>query len=141
MTLENEKKTGTIHSINTPLSFNNIPHKHLNKPIHIKFSCPDYLDLDTTVNLTKAITLGISRNPSIYGDVHFLLWNSQRGMPMADTEIIVDGHSTISDENGQVSLSIPINEQKRQYHVEAAFPLEKEVIIMPCGEDDAILTK
>ena len=139
MTLDNETKIDTIHSLDANALFTNIPHRYLNKEVNITATCQDFLDIDTTLVLTKNVTLNIRRNPSVYGDIHFRLWNPNTEKVVANAKIEIDGVPVTSDGNGQVSLFIPIESQRKSYPVTASFPLADDTIYMPCGEDDVIL--
>ena len=60
-------------------------------------------------------------------------------MFIPNTPVVVDGNDVNSNAEGIVTLSIPLERQKRSYIVKAPFPLEKETIDMPCGGDDNII--
>lgn len=141
MTLDNETKTDTIASIDGHIVFTNVPHRYINKEVRVKVACQDFLELDTTLTLTKDVMINIQRNPSVYGNVHFRLWNSSKEIAVANTAITVAGRQVTSDENGHVALFIPLELQQKAYHVTASIPMANDSIYMPCGEDDVILTE
>ena len=141
MTLDNETKSDILRSIDLELIFNNIPHKFLNKRVHFNVSCRDFFDVDTVVVLTKNTVLDIRRNPSVYGDVHFSIWNPDKEEFVANAEITLDGHEAVSDQNGMISLQIPLASQKSSYVIETSIPLKNNVVTMPCGENDVVQTK
>ena len=146
MTLDNETKTDTINEIGDVVIFSNIPHKFLNKPTHFTLTAPEFDDpafipVDTIVTLTRNVILDIQRDPNYYGNVRFRLWNPYVEMFIPNTPVLVDGNKVISDAEGIVSLSIPLERQKRSYVVKAPFPLEKDTIDMPCGVDDNIIKR
>lgn len=141
MTLDNETKTDTIASLDGHIVFTNIPHRYINKEVRVKVECQNYLEVDTTLALTKDVMINIQRNPTVYGDVHFRLWNSSKEIAVANTAITVAGRSVTSDENGHVALFIPLELQQKAYHVTASIPMANDSIYMPCGEDDVILTE
>ena len=138
---DNKTEVDTIHSLEAGCVFTNVPHRYLNKEIRMKISCQDFIDVDTFVVLTKEVVLNIYRNPSIYGDIHFRLWNADKESPVANTELEIAEQSAITDDKGRVSLHIPLNKQRRSYHVSSLIPLANDSIYMPCGPDDVILTK
>lgn len=139
MTLDNETKTDTIRALNGGVMFTNIPHRFLGKPVRMTIACRDYVDVDTTVTLTKDVVLDICREPSVYGNVYFRLWDSEKEKPIPHVEMEVAGHRVQSDEKGRVILSIPLEEQRRAYPiVSSAVHLIDSSVIVPCGEDDII---
>ena len=141
MTLDNETKSDTLRTIDSELIFNNIPHKFLNKQVHFNVSCRDFIDVDTVVVLTRNTVLDIRRNPSVYGDIHFYIWNPDKEEFVANAEIMIDGHEVVSDADGLVTLQIPLASQKSSYVIETSIPLKNNVVTMPCGENDVVLTK
>lgn len=141
LTLKNETKTDTIRAMESSIVFNNIPHRFLNKEVHLTASCRDFLDVDTTLVLTQNNILNIYRDPKVYGDVHFKLWSLNKEESINNTTIEVDGNPVTSDENGNLSLFIPLNLQKTDYPINAPFTLLTDTIHMPCGDDDVILAE
>ncbi len=138
---DNKTEVDTIHSLQSNRVFTNVPHRYLNKEIRIKVSCKDFFDVDTVVVLTKEVVLNIYRNPSIYGDIKFRLWNADKESPIANTELEIAEQYTLSDDKGRVSLHIPLNKQRKSYHISSLIPLANDTIYLPCGPDDVILTK
>lgn len=139
--LDNETKTDTILSINEYALFRNIPHHYLDKQVQIVLVCQDFVSLDTVLTLKKDVILNISRNPDVYGNVHFLLWNPNTEKPVVNKKIVIGKNETISDAEGNVNLKIPLNEQQHAYPVKADIMLEDDTIYMPCGENDVLLTQ
>lgn len=138
MTLDNESKTDTINSIDELGKFINIPHRFLNEEAHVTFSCPDFMPLDTTMTICRDMTIDIYRDQSVYGNVHFGLWNPVTESFIPNVKLEIDGHVATTDNNGQVTLFIPLENQRKTYQVKAGFPLYNDVITMPCGENDVI---
>ena len=141
MTLDNEVKADTIRSLDNVVTFTNIPHKYLGKEVHVTANCANYLPIDTTFTLTKDVVLNIRRDPSVYGDVHFRLWNPETETIVPNVEVDIAGQTAISDEEGRISLVIPLEAQREAYPISASVPLANNTIYMPCGPDDVILTK
>ena len=137
--LDNETKTDTIHALDAAASFANIPHHYLGKPAHVTFSCPDFLPVDTTLVVGRDMTLDVSRDATVYGNVHFGLWDGESFITNAPVKIA--GHEATSDAQGVVSLFIPLEEQRPFYKVETTFPLERDTIHMPCGENDVLIKR
>lgn len=138
VTLDNESKTDTINSIDELGKFINIPHRFLNEEAHVTFSCPDFMPLDTTMTICRDMTIDIYRDQSVYGNVHFGLWNPVTESFIPNVKLEIDGHVATTDKNGQVTLFIPLENQRKTYQVKAGFPLYNDVITMPCGDNDVI---
>ena len=141
LTLKNETKTDTIRAMESSIIFNNIPHRFLNKEVHVTASCRDFIDVDTTLVLTKDNGINIKRDPKVYGDVHFKLWSLNKEESLSNATIQVDGNEVTSDENGNLSLFIPLELQKTDYPIKAPFTLLTDTVHMPCGNDDVILAE
>ena len=139
--LDNETKTDTISSIANELVFTNIPHRFLNKPVHITVDCSDFLHLDTTMALAPSISLNLFRDPTVYGAIQFRLWDLEKETTIAHERLNIAGYEAISDDKGVVSLFIPLEKQQRYYQVKASMPLVNDTLHMPCGEDDVILVQ
>ena len=53
----------------------------------------------------------------------------------------IEGQQTQSDENGLVTLSLPLEKQRKAYRIKTELNLVNDSIFMPCGEDDVILVE
>lgn len=141
LTLDNETKTDTLKSLDDALVFTNIPHRFLNQPVRFTVTCRDHLAVDTTLPLSRDVTLMIQRDPAVYGNIHFRLFNPDTETFRSNQAIRIDGIETVSDDQGNVSLFIPLASQKTAYPVTADFPLLSDTLHTPCGDDDVILTQ
>ena len=141
LSLDNETKTDTIPSMDAATVFSNIPHRFLSKPVHVNVACPDFLDTDTTLVLTRQTVLSLRRDPSVYGDIHFRLWDITNEEAVAMAMVEIEGQQTQSDENGLVTLSLPLEKQRKAYRIKTELNLVNDSIFMPCGEDDVILVE
>ena len=141
MILDNESKTDTICSLNDTMFFTNIPHYYMNRDVRIKVTCQNFIDVDTILSLTEKVELYIYRNTSVYGDIHFRLWNPSEEEPVPNEEIEIAGRTVTSDDSGCVSLSIPLEAQQTKYVIKSSISLINDTIFLPCGLDDVILTK
>ena len=119
ITLDNETKTDTIHTLEGYTTFANIPRKYVGRQVRVEVRCENYLSLDTTLILDKNNTLDIRRDPSAYGDVHFTLWNPQKEFPIPNVKVMIAGHETYSDDSGSVRLFIPLEQQDTTYSVQS----------------------
>lgn len=143
--LGDEVLTDTICQEKGKSVFTRIPKRYYNQKIRITFSHPDYIPIDTMIELDKSNHLEILRDPSVYGHVHFHLWNITTEEFVSDSKLTIstdsDTYTVFSDANGLVELNIPLKSQRKAYAVQAEFPLENTIIYMPCGEDDVLITK
>ena len=138
VTLDNETKSDSIAEIDQKGLFTNIPHRFLDKEVRVTLSCPDYKPVDTTLTLTRDVTLNIYRDPAVYGHVHFGIWDPETENFIPNSKVEVAGQTATSDKAGQVTLDVPLEAQRKTYQVKAAFPLYNNIITMPCGENDVI---
>ena len=138
LTLENETKADTLVSMDDKGLFANIPHRFLEKQVKMSFTAPDFMSVDTTLTLSRDVALNIYRNPTVYGDVHFSLWNPETETFIPNVKIEVEGHPAVSDADGKVVLFIPLEAQRKSYKVKAPFPLYNDMLSMPCGENDVV---
>lgn len=136
--LGNESKCDTVATAADHCLFTNIPHSFLGKEVKLTFVCNDFLPLDTTLTLDRDLTIDIRRNPAVYGDVKFGLWNPETETFIGGAKLEIAGQTVTTNADGQVSLFVPLEQQRRSYQVKAAFPLYNDVITMPCGENDVI---
>ena len=141
LTLDNELKIDTILTLDASAILANIPHRYLNKEVSVRFTCRNYMDVDTFVVLTKEVVLNIYRNPSIYGDIHFRLWNLNTEKPVANAEVEIAGMTATSNNDGLVTLFIPLEVQQTKYFIKSSIPLANDTVFLPCGPDDVILMK
>ena len=141
MILDNEEKSGIVGSLDSNLVFANIPHRLLNKQARFVATCKDFMDIDTVVMLNQVVELNIRRNPTVYGDIHFWLWNLETEKAMPNETVYVDGWETSSGADGRVLLFIPLEKQKKVYPVVASIPLAFDSIIMPLAEDASVPIK
>lgn len=142
MTLDNEAKTDTIHSLEAGIIFKNIPHRFINNKVRVKAECQNFLFTDTVVVLSDHVSINVCRDPEVFGNVHFRLWNPETEQTSPNTDVNIDGHPVQSDANGFVTLTIPLAEQKTVYPISSpAISLIDDTVTLPCGPDDVILFK
>jgi len=141
LTLDNESKTDTIPTINGCCTFTNIPHRFLNQPAHITVICPDWINIDTVVTLSQNTSLNLFRDPTVYGDIRFKLWNINEEEVIPEAKVDIEGFEALSDENGIVSLFIPLEKQRKAYKIKSDLEMVNDSIFMPCGENDVVLVE
>lgn len=138
MTLDNEAKSDTLSTLSDKGEFANIPHKYMGKEVRMTVTCHGYLPLDTLLTLGRNMTLDLRRDPSVYGNVHFGLWDPESESFIPGAKLEVAGMTVTTDKDGHVSLTVPLEKQRKTYQVKAEFPLYNDMITMPCGENDVI---
>lgn len=136
--LDNEIKGDTVKVIDEQGLLANIPHRFLGQQVHVTCSCPDFLPVDTTLNLTRDVTLNLYRDPSVYGNVRFGLWDPETENFIPHSRVEVAGQTVTSDKDGQVTLFVPLESQRTSYQVKAEFPLYNDMVTMPSGENDVV---
>ena len=142
MTLDNESKTDTVESLNTAAQFKNIPHRFINNNVRVHVECRDFLAVDTALLLSKAVIIDIYRDPAVYGNIRFRLWNTEMERAAVNAEVVIDGHEVRSDADGFVMHTVPLDGQKLRYPISSnSVNLLDSVVILPCGPDDVILYK
>lgn len=139
--LENETKTDSLKTISSKGLFANVPQKYIGKEVNIRFKCENYLPIDTTLTLSHNVSLNISRNPEIYGNVKITLWDQNKEQPATGVDLSICGINTTTDENGVAQFSIPLNLQDSSYVVKSSLPLQDDSILMPCGESTYLFIK
>lgn len=139
--LGDKTEIDTIHSIDEKVLFREIAHKHLGKKVRVTVKCQNFIETDMTIVLTRDVVLNIKRNPDIFGNIHFRLWNPDTEKAVANTEVEIAGYKAVSDNEGNVELFIPLEHQQPSYQIKTNIPLEKDTIYLPCGQDDVVLTK
>lgn len=135
--LNNEIKIDTLKTLQESALFTNIPHRFLNELVHVSVSCEKCLNIDTTVVLTKDVSLNIFRDPTYYGNIRFRFWDYNNTVP--HIKLSIEGFETIADENGEVTLFLPLEYQKESYRITTDVPLLSDLLVMPCGEDDVVI--
>lgn len=140
MTLSDGDRIDTINSLAQDIAFTGIPKRFIGNKVHIGVECQDYMSIDTTIVLSLDNVLNIYRNDSLYGKIHFRLWNADKECPVTDAIVEIDGR-IMKYETGFYNLNIPLELQKTSYGINSSVPLLNDTIYMPCGPDDVILTK
>ena len=138
--LKDEVKKSTLLTLDSVVVFKNIPHKYLNKEVHISANIRDFIPLDTALVLSENMQINIQRNTHVYGDIKFQLWD-KNAKALSGIKIQILGYEVVSDEEGYISLFIPLEEQLTKYHIATSVPLSKDTITLPCGEDDILIIK
>ncbi len=138
--LDNETKHDTIHSLVDTAWFANIPPAFVDKEVRVKIQCRDFVPLDTMILLQQQMILGLQRDTNIYGNICVRVWSLSKGKVLPHYPLILAGKEVVSDENGYITLQIPLAEQRMEYEVSGKHLLNNK-LSMPCGESDVILVK
>lgn len=141
LTLDNETKTDTIRSFETATIFTNIPHRYINNKVRVHVDCQNFLPVDTIVTLSKELQVNIRRDETVYGTIHFTLWNIDKEITVPNTPIIVGAVETKSDDNGVVRLFIPLESQDTMYCLHSPINLADSVIHVPHTRDAVVVIK
>ena len=131
LSLDNKTETDTLHAMDGQLVFRNIPHKYLNRSVHVTIACEHFLKTDTVITLTKDLTLNIARNPADFGVIHFQLYDPMTEQYLSGVEVTIEGQTVQSDDAGTVSLTIPLSAQRAKYPISASIPLCDDTICPP----------
>lgn len=134
--LENETKTLDSLTITQQVTFSNIPRRFIGKQVRCTLTASGYLPVDTTITLATAQTLPISRDKALYGNISFRL----RGIPHPENhQLVIAGHTLRPDADGNVRLTLPIEQQAQFYIVRLDGKALADTLFMPCGTDDVML--
>ena len=141
LALDNKTETDTLRAIDGQLVFRNIPHKYLNQPVHVTIACRDFLTTDTVVTLSKDLTINIARDPAVYGDIHFQLYDPMTEQYLPGVDVTIEGQTVQSDNTGTVALQIPLSAQREKYPISASIFLHEDTIYPPCTGSYMIFKK
>ena len=141
LTIDNETKYDTLVFIDDVASFANIPYNAIGKEAHIIVACENWLTTDTTVILSKDVTLNIARDPHPFGDIRFRLWDVNNETTFPNTSVTINGHNATADAEGIITYTMPLAEQDTVYKIEAPIQLESDTLYMPTTESTIITIK
>lgn len=137
--IDKETKTDTLTSLTDTGLFANIPHRYLGKEARIKATCEGWQPVDTTLLLSRDISIGMHRDPHTFGDITFLLWSSVSERSMSGIPVSIEGIEAVSDASGRVTLTIPLEKQRTSYTVTCAKTLEENTVTPPTNESTALI--
>ncbi len=141
ITLDNETKRDTLDDINNIAHFANIPHSAVGQPVRITMVCGNWLTVDTTMTLAEELTLDIRCDPKPYGNVIFTLWDTETGAGKAGVGITIAGVDAVSDADGRVRLTIPLEQQDTIYVIHSSVLLRDSLLRMPVSESSVMVVK
>ncbi len=136
--LDNEEKTDTLVLASDGGTFRNIPHRYLGRTVSLTVQAPDFVQLDTTLTLSRSLAITLHRDADVYGHVQFTLISAKTGAPLPSEQLSVSGTSVRTDAEGRVSVHMPFSEQRTAYAIAAPFPLVSDTLAMPCTESTVV---
>lgn len=128
MTVDDVTVKDTITSIDDYAFFEKRPHSDIGKEAHVVFRCENWLTTDTTLVLSQSMTINIFRDPRPYGDIQFLIWNVDIEKAFSGVSASINGIEGISDDEGRVHLTIPLDKQDTLYKVNCGMKLRDNVL-------------
>ena len=131
LTINNEQKSDTIPSIGANAVLRHIPPQYIGRDVRVELSATDYIPLDTTLVLQRALTLPLRRDAQVYGRVRF------RCIGSVPPSMQIGPYTVQPDPHGTVEIDIPVAEQRTAYPVTTKN--YTDTIYMPCGEDAVLV--
>lgn len=128
MTVDDVTVKDTIASIDDYALFEKRPHSDIGKEAHIVFKSENWLTTDTMVILSEELTIDIRRDPHPYGDIQFLIWDIDQEKTFPNVRASINGIEGISDDEGRVHLTIPLDKQDTLYKVDCDMELRDNVL-------------
>lgn len=141
MTLDNEVKSDTVANITDIALFANVPHEAMGKEVRLTVTCDNWTSIDTTLVLTKETTLAMNRDIHPFGDVTVRLWNPTTEQFVPDVTLSIEGMEATSDEEGKITMFIPLERQKVNYEVKSSIPLEENTLTLPTTQSTVLIVK
>ena len=136
--LGGEIRSGQADETNVA-SLKNIPRKNTTRKVPVIARAHGFTVLDTMVRLNRKTSLFLHRDSSAFGTVRFLLWNPEEEVTAPRAEVFIDGIPVHSDENGVVSLSLPLDRQKTAYPVRSETLRLVDTLVRPSAGDGYVL--
>lgn len=128
MTVDDVTVKDTIATIDDFALFEKRPHGDIGKEAHIVFKSENWLTTDTMVILSEELTIDIRRDPHPYGDIQFLIWDIDQEKTFPNVRASINGIEGISDDEGRVHLTIPLDKQDTLYKVDCDMELRDNVL-------------
>ncbi len=131
----------TIKHFDEDVVIRNIPRRYLNKEVHISILGKGLLSIDSTMILTKKHIIRLRRNPHLYGDIFFKVWDPKQERSIPNIPLTIEEEHVITNENGEVSLFIPLEQQREAYHVFSNGFLLDTLVYPSAGKGYILLVK
>ena len=132
--LDDDIKRDTLAVLQDTLHFSHVPPRYIGQSAQLVITADGYTKCDTLITLQRQQTISIARDADLYGNIRFRIIGHAHPEQLP---IRIAGHEVQADKKGQVSLRIPIAEQRTTYAVEVQNHMDS--IYMPCGADDVIV--
>lgn len=136
LSLPGEDKQELLPTPDHTASFVHIPAKLRGTEVNLHISAPDFLTIDTVINLSDAHNISLRRDPQVYGHLRAVVIINDE--PRPNMRLLIDGHDAETDANGLFELNLPIEEQKTEYEVTNASGNRRGTLFVPCGENDIV---
>lgn len=106
----------SLKTLDDILTVNKMPASLLGIPVRVVFHHDDYLDVDTTLTLSKLQTINIQRNDSVYGNIELQLFDAHL-QPLCNCPVIVHHRQYTTDSLGMLRCFILLEEQRERYEI------------------------
>lgn len=118
------------------IEFRNIPGKFKGEKTKIKFSAYGFNATDTCILLDEQNVLKLSRDSSTYGHIRYQVSYSDTDQPAAGVQFGFGFMNILTDENGVLDVTIPLENQSLYYHVKITKGTKQYVLTYPCNGGD-----
>ena len=138
--LGDERIAGQTDRSDTVLILHNIPRRSIGQAFSLSARTEGFFPIDTVLMLFRKTVIPMRRNPETYGRIRFILWNPAEEKTAPGAEVIIEGNPARADENGIVSVFIPLERQKTTYSIISSVLQFPDTLVRPsAGEGYAIL--
>ena len=87
--------------------------------------------------LSEELRLPLARDPQVYGALRAVVLID--GEPAKNKRILVESHEVTTDHNGRFELFVPLEQQKKVYHLSTLNSQLSTLLYAPCGKNDIVL--
>lgn len=102
----------TINSFEDTLIFPQISLSSLEDTARLRVSCEGWIAIDTLLIPSEKMTIGLSRDASVYGRYKGGLASKTTGEFLANYPFSVEGIECVTDEKGMFEIFVPLERQK-----------------------------
>lgn len=118
-----------------------VPSRYLGTKVRLTVEAFGLMKKDTVVTLGREMVLPIYRDPEVFGHISVLLYDFSEGVPLPDTEIIIDDSKVMSDGSGRIEHIVPLHEQRPYYILSGERNFVCDTLYVPCGKNDVIFVE
>ena len=138
ISLDKEVRTDSV-GIGDFAVFYDIPRRYHGMDVRMRFAADNYNTLDTVVRLSDSMSVKLVRNPAVFGDIRFRIYNPREEMYVGDAVVKVHGRTVSCGADGVYRLFIPQGQQRTCYLVESDIKLINDTVYMPAGDKAVLL--